>query len=111
VVVVVLDSTRPLSQFDASFTEGRLTITVLNKRDLVPLSVPGIISVSAGRNENIAAVVMAICKKLGVDDFDLSSPVCFTSRQHDIMQKLACAVDAAVACGLITELINGPADV
>ncbi len=110
-VLLVLDSTRPISQFDASILEGRPTVTVLNKRDIVPLSVPGTISISATFNENIASVIIAIREKLGIETFDLTEPACFTQRQHNIMHRLISAADAPTARDLITELINGPLSV
>ena len=107
-ILLVLDSMRPMAQFDASSLPGRPTVTVLNKRDVVALSMPGTISVSAARNENIAAVITAIRAQLGVEGFDLASAVCFTRRQEDIISRLTSAPDRATVRGLITELLKGP---
>jgi len=107
-ILLVLDSTRPLTQFDASSLPDRPIVTVLNKRDVVALNMPGTVSVSAARNENIAAVITAIRAELGIEGFDLASAVCFTRRQENIISQLAAAPDRATDLSLITQLIKGP---
>jgi tRNA modification GTPase len=110
-IILVLDSTRPIAQFDASFLAGRPVVTVCNKSDIATLNVPGAISISAANGDNLAALVAAIRTRLGIDTFDLSAPAPFTPRQQDILQRLVSAPDHASAVILITELLNCPVKV
>ncbi len=110
-VLLVLDSTRPLTQFDVSILGYRPTVTIMNKRDLVPINLPGTISISAIRDENIASVIAAIHSRLGIDKLELSSPCCFTARQEHILRAIAQATAVNDMRSLITQLINGPSGV
>jgi tRNA modification GTPase len=110
-VILVLDSARPSSQFDAAMLAGRPTITACNKSDIGHLDVPGAVHICATKGENITALAASISAALGVDVFDLTQAVPFTPRQQDILSRLASAADTAAATGLTTELLNGPLSV
>jgi tRNA modification GTPase len=106
-VVLVLDSTKPASQFDASLLAGCRVVTACNKCDLARLDIVGAVAISASLGQNIPSLIEAIRIALGVIGFDLAAPAAFTARQHGILTGLTGADGEAATRGLITELLNG----
>jgi tRNA modification GTPase len=107
-VLLVLDSTRPASQFDIAMLEGKPSITVCNKSDIAFLDIAGAIHISAAAGHNIDVLLKAIHAKLGAADFALDQAVPFTTRQKRLLRQLAKAKNIAAAKASITELLNGP---
>ena len=123
-VLLVLDNSQTNDRLDKEFLTkiGRKRVlTVLNKCDLpakfdahkfVPrvglpeaLSSPVKINAKEGAGiENLLEKVRQIC---GVADFDLKTPVCFTQRQNNLLQKLILTKSTQQAPSIITELLNG----
>ena len=98
---------------------GKRLLTILNKSDLPakldPDSLPEMlsekISLSAKRATGIEQLIARIPQICGVTDFDPASAVCFTARQHALLEHLQRAQSKRDATLVITELLNGCIDV
>ena len=93
--------------------EGKV-LTLLNKSDLpakfdtamLPDTLGNIVQISAKFGtgiENLTEKIREIC---GVADFDLQQPVCFTSRQENLLKQLKKTKSKQQAVSIITDLLN-----
>ncbi len=123
-VLLVLDNSQTSDQLDERLVEKiaeKLVLTCLNKSDLpakfdtrkfirrggLPEILSNIVPISAKEGigvENLLEKIRRIC---GVVDFDLKTPVVFTSRQEEVLQQLKNAKSKQQATSIITELLNG----
>ena len=62
---------------------------------------------SAKLGTGIENLLKKIQEILAVDEFDLKQPVCFTSRQENLLEQLKQAKSKKQAGSIITELLNG----
>ena len=94
--------------------EGKV-LTLLNKSDLpakfdtamLPEMLGNTVQISAKFGTGIENLTEKIREACGVADFDLQQPVCFTSRQEDLLGQLKKAKSKQEAALIITELLNG----
>ena len=122
-ILLVLDNSESIEQISGSLIkiiEGKKFLTIINKSDLPPLlditKLPGnlgsnIVKISALSGTGIDELAEKVSEITGVKNFDMSQPVCFTSRQEGLLKKIAEAKSKETAQSLITELLSGPADV
>ena len=117
-VLLVLDNNQPAEQLDEKLLEkiaDKKVLTILNKSDLplrfdadkLPQILANTVQISAkfGNGiENLCEKIRQIC---GVDNFDLKSTICFTSRQENLLKQLKKAKSKQQAVSIITELLNG----
>lgn len=97
-----------------SEVEGKV-LTVLNKCDLptrrdaekLPQILANTVKISAKLGTGIENLLEKILQICGVIGFDLHSPVCFTSRQENLLKQLKKAKSKRRALSIITELLNG----
>ena len=120
-VLLVLDGSRAGAEYKGSGVapaiEGRKVALVLNKSDLgaeldpeeLGLNFDGCVRISAREDLGIDELVERIRTVLGVADFDVNQPVCFTDRQRRLLRDLGQAKDKRQAKSLITELLNAQA--
>jgi len=120
-VLLVLDNSEPVSQLDERLIKKiakKRVLTVLNKSDLparlVTAELPEVlantvrISAKFGTGiDNLAERIRHLC---GVADFDLHEPICFTSRQENLLKQLRKAASKSQAASIITEVLNGQID-
>jgi tRNA modification GTPase len=118
IVLLVLDNNQPAEPLDEKLLEkiaDKKILTVLNKSDLpagfdadkLPQILANTVQISAkfGNGiENLCEKIRQIC---GVDNFDLKSTICFTSRQKNLLKQLQKAKSKQQAVSAITELLNG----
>jgi tRNA modification GTPase len=116
-VLLVLDSNQPAEQLDEKLLEkiaDKKVLTILNKSDLplrfdadkLPQILANTVQISAkfGNGiENLCEKIRQIC---GVDNFDLESMICFTSRQENLLKQLKKTKSKQQAVSVITELLN-----
>jgi tRNA modification GTPase len=125
-VLLVLDNSQTNDQLDDRFgekiagkpvlseAEGKV-LTVLNKSDLppkfdigkLPEILSNIVPISAKDGTGIENLLEKIRRICGVADFDLKTPVVFTSRQEEVLKRLKNAKSKQQATSIITELLNG----
>ncbi len=113
-IIFVLDSSRDI-EFDYSifneFTSKKI-LTVLNKSDLtqnfnvnkLPVFLSTIVHISAKKQIGIDDLASSIRRILGVNKFDIRTPICFTDRQKILLEKLKYAESIAQAAALIEAL-------
>ncbi len=117
-VMLVLDNSQTSDQLDERLVEriaGKKVLTVLNKSDLPPKFDTGklpeilsnIVPISAKKGIGIENLLEKIRRVCGVTDFDLKTPVVFTSRQENLLKQLKNAKSKQQATSIITELLNG----
>jgi tRNA modification GTPase len=117
-VLLVLDNNQPADQLDEKLLEriaGKKIVTVLNKCDLpaefdahkLPEILSNIVQISAKLGTGIENLLKKILQICSVIDFDLHSPVCFTSRQESLLKQLKKVKSKQQAVSIITELLNG----
>ncbi len=118
IVLLVLDNSRPTEELDVRLLE-RITdkqiITILNKSDLpakfdtgrLPQTLSSPVQISAKESTGIEKLNEKIRRTSGTADFDLQQPVCFTSRQENLLKQLRNAKSKQQATSIITELLNG----
>lgn len=117
-VLLVLDNSRKDIKLDKGLLKtlsGKTTITVLNKSDLLsrfnnrslPPFLSDVVRISAKTGAGVNKLLAGIRQKTKVDDFDITLPVCITSRQERLIKKLISAKSKPQAARLITELLNG----
>ena len=103
-----------------TFDSSVINISVrLNKSDLsagfdtdkLPLSLVDMVQISAKFSTGIENLTKKILRILGVADFDLKQAVCITDRQENLLKKLIRTKSKKQAAALITELLNGRADI
>ncbi|MHC4265876.1 MAG: GTPase [Planctomycetota bacterium] len=122
IVLFVLDINQVIDNRENKFFQkiaGRKVITVLNKSDLSakleqdksPQGLDNIAVISAKNRTGIDKLFEKILETTGTFNFDLSSPVCFTSRQENLMRQLCSSKLKEPALSIITELLNGDVSV
>ena len=116
-VLLVLDNSKTNDRLDKEFLKKigeKRVLTVLNKCDLsagfdtskLPESMSNSIRISAKEGTGIENMLEKIRQICGAADFDLITPVCFTQRQNNLLQKLKNAKSTQQAASIITELLN-----
>jgi tRNA modification GTPase len=121
-VLLVLDNSQPADKIDDRVAEriaGKKIITVLNKSDLptkfdagrLPEGLSNTIQISAKLGTGIEKLKESILQTSGVANFDPQQPVCFTTRQENLLRQLTKAESKQQAASNITELLNGPSRV
>ena len=83
--------------------EGGLEVRGLGEEEL-GFDFDGWVRISAKADCGIDELIDEIRKVLGIADFDLTQPVCFTDRQRRLLSSLGQAKDKRQAKSLITEL-------
>ena len=117
-VLLVLDNSQPderLNEYLLEKIAETKIITVLNKCDLPARFDAGKLSeilsntvqISAKDGTGIENLLEKIRQICGVADFDLKTPVVFTSRQEEVLKRLKNAKSKQQATSIITELLNG----
>jgi len=117
-VMLVLDNSQPderLNEYLLEKIADKKIITVLNKCDLpakfetdkLPKILSDTIQISAREGTGIENLLEKIRRVCGVTDFDLKTPVVFTSRQENLLKQLKNAKSKQQATSIITELLNG----
>lgn len=117
-VLLVLDNSQPTEKLDDSIIEriaGKKVITVLNKSDLpakfdtgkLPQALSDAVQISARQGDGIEKLKEKILQTCGAADFNPQQPVCFTSRQENLLRQLIHAESKQQAASTITELLNG----
>jgi tRNA modification GTPase len=117
-VLLVLDNSTSGIQLDDRLLEkiaDKLVLTVLNKSDLpagfdtgkLPEILTNTVQISAQFGTGIQNLMERIQQLCGVAGFDLQTPVCFTSRQENLLEQLQKAKSRKQAASIITELLNG----
>ena len=117
-VLLVLDNSRANDRLDKGFLKkigGKIILTVLNKCDLppgfdtnkLPETLSSSVKISAKEGTGIENLLKKVRQICGVADFDLKTPVCFTDRQHHLLQQLQIAKSTQQAASIITELLKG----
>jgi tRNA modification GTPase len=124
-ILLVLDNSQPDERFNEyllekiaekpvlSEAEGKV-LTVLNKSDLppkfdigkLPETLSNSVQISAKEGTGIENLIEKIRQITGVADFDLKTPVVFTSRQEVVLKRLKNAKSKQQATSIITELLN-----
>jgi len=121
-VLLVLDASEPFDRLDPVMLDrisGKRLLTILNKSDLPAKLDPDNlreilcerISLSAKLATGIEQLIAKIPQICGVTDFDVFSAICFTARQHALLEQLQHAQSRRDATSVITELLNGSLDV
>lgn len=121
-VLLVLDNNQPTEQLDEKLLEriaDKKIVTVLNKSDLparfdtakLPQILANTVKISAKLGTGIENLLKKIQQLCGVDNFDLESAICFTSRQENLLKQLKKAKSQQQALSIITELLNAPLSV
>ena len=116
-ILLVLDITQPADQLDTNLLKkisGKKILTVLNKSDLpaklnikeLPEILTNPTKISAETGTAIETLKEKIIKITDTEDFDLHAPVCFTTRQNDLLTQLATAQSKTKITSAITELLN-----
>jgi len=125
-ILLVLDNSQANDQLDERLLEkiagkpvlseakGKV-LTVLNKCDLptrfdtsrLPEILSNVLQISAKEGAGIESLLEKIRRICGVADFDLKTPVVFTSRQENLLKQLKNAKSKQQATSIITELLNG----
>lgn len=96
VLIIVLDGSCPLGRFTLHAAEDQSVILAINKSDLrqsldsnnYPFTCTERVNLSAHTGQGVEELTVALRRATSVDGFDLSRPVCVTSRQIEIVEKL-----------------------
>ena len=118
IVLLILDNSQPAEELDTLLLERiphRQIITVLNKSDLptkfdigrLPRAFSNTVHISAKEGTGIEKLNEKIIKTIRATDFDLREPVCFTTRQENLLKKLTNIKSKQKATSIITELLKG----
>jgi len=116
-VLVVLDNSQTKNTLGKKLLKkiaDKKIITILNKCDLptkfdpaeLPKTLADTIKINAKAGTGIENLLKKIRQLSGAADFDLQSPVCFTERQKNLLQKLTSAKTKKLARQIISELLN-----
>jgi tRNA modification GTPase len=118
IVLLVLDNSEPTNQLDKSLINiltNKKVLTVLNKSDLPCRfkagNLPNVINISAKSGKGIDRLCEKIQQVAGIESFDLNQPICFTSRQKQLLKRFADVKSKDTAQSIITELLSGPPNV
>jgi tRNA modification GTPase len=118
IVLLVLDNSQLYEAFNAQIIErmsNKTIITVLNKSDLpsrfdtdkLPGSLSNPVKISAKQGAGIDNLKHKIQQISGITNFDPQQPICFTTRQENLLEQLTKAQSKQQASSIITELLNG----
>jgi tRNA modification GTPase len=118
IVLLVLDNSQPVQEFNEQLLEkigNKKIFTVLNKSDLpaqfdagrLPEILLNTVQISAKEGTGIERLSEKIIKTIGAADFDLREPVCFTTRQENLLKKLTNVNSEQQAASIVTELLKG----
>ncbi len=118
-ILLVLDNSHPADQLDGKLLEkftSKKVLTVLNKSDLpakfdtkkLPPALADTVLVSAKFQTNIDTLINKTQTLTATHQLDLHAPICFTTRQQDLLEKLKNAKSKPSASSIITKLLNGP---
>jgi tRNA modification GTPase len=118
IVLLVLDNSRPAEGFSEQLLKkigSKKIITVLNKSDLptqfdagkLPETLSNTVKISAKEGTGVENLNKKIIMALDAADFDLREPVCFTTRQENLLKKLTNTKSKQQATLIITELLSG----
>jgi tRNA modification GTPase len=119
-VLLVLNNNQTNDQVDSCLLKkiaDKKVLTVLNKSDLpakldagrLPQMLANIVQISAKLGTGIENLHEKIQQLCGITGFDLHTPVCFTSRQENLLKQLKKTESKNEADQIITELLNGRA--
>jgi len=115
-ILLVLDSSREI-EFDYNlfykFTNKKI-LTVLNKSDLpqkfdlntLPDFLSNAVQISAKEQKGIDKLISSIRETIGVSDFDLQTPICFTDRQANLLKKINQTKSKEQAIDIMEELLQ-----
>jgi len=117
-VLVVLDNSQTKNALGKKLLKkiaDKKIITILNKCDLpakfdpaeLPKTLADTIKISVKAGTGIENLLKKIRRLSDAADFDLQSPVCFTDRQKNLLQKLTTAKTKKLARQIISGLLNG----
>ncbi|UCF43233.1 MAG: 50S ribosome-binding GTPase [Planctomycetota bacterium] len=117
-ILFVLDNNQSADQFDDKLLDKfsvRKILTVLNKSDLpakldakkLPSVLSDTVLISAKFQTNIDTLINKIQDLIANRQLDLHTPVCFTSRQEELLEKLKNARSKSSAGAVISKLLNG----
>jgi tRNA modification GTPase len=121
-ILLVLDNSEPAEQLTKTLNDrlaGKKVLTVLNKSDLprrldstkLPSALSNTVLISAKLGNRIDQLCAEIQRLAGVENFDLNQPICFTSRQEQLLKQLTNADSKDKVGGIITQLLSGPPNV
>lgn len=119
-IILVLDGGRDI-EFDYNiFKElaNKKILTVLNKSDLtqnfninkIPDFLSNIVRISAKKQTGIENLLSSIRQTLGINDFDIHTPICFTDRQKMLLEKVKITESIQQAAIVIQILQNDKKD-
>ncbi|HIJ67122.1 MAG TPA: GTP-binding protein [Planctomycetes bacterium] len=118
-VLFVLDGSEKIEnqevKLNVDLLKGKKILFVFNKRDVVQkadvsqldIDFAASISISAKTGDRIELLVERIREILGVSDFCLNKPVCFTQRQLELVKLLSKAKARSMAETVIKQLLQG----
>ncbi len=118
-VLFVLDGSKAIRARELRFKRDLLkdikVLVVLNKLDLgkkadqsqLDLDFTASVSISAKSGDRIELLLKRIREVLGVADFGLNTPVCFTQRQLELLELTSRTETKSQAEAVITELLGG----
>jgi tRNA modification GTPase len=120
-VLLVLDNSQPASQLELHLVKKiakKRVLTILNKSDLpcalditeLPQTLANTVQMSAKLGTGLEKLAEKIRQTCGVNNFDLRQPVCFSSRQENLLKKLNKVRSKSDAFSIVTELLDGPID-
>ena len=119
-VLFVLDGSKTIRDEELKtkrdLLRGKKVLVVLNKLDLgitlnesqLNLDFAGCVSISAKSGDRIERLLKGIKEVLGVADFNLNAPICFTQRQCELLELLLQTEAKPRAKAVITELLSSP---
>ena len=118
IILLVLDSTQPAAQIESHWFEDLPDIPcliVLNKSDQpsqlnlkdLNLDPTVAVSISAKQETGLPELLDRIERTLNIEDFDITQPLCITSRQHEAVSQILKAQTMAQAQCRLTHLLNG----
>jgi tRNA modification GTPase len=118
IILLILDASQPAAQIESQWFEDLPEVpclTVLNKsdrpgqlnlKDLNPKPAH-VISVSALQQTGLTELLDQIERTLNITDFDITQPLCITSRQRDGVKQILTAQTMAQAKDRLEFVLNG----
>jgi len=121
-VLLVLDSSKGIEQLEQSLLgklKGKKVLAVLNKSDLdkkidaenLPTDCADVVEISAKDSVGIETLSAKIQDCLGVIDFNVSQPICITTRQQNLLFDVIQADNQPRAKDVIQDLLIGEVSV
>ena len=114
-VLVVLDARDSARRTQLSHRlQGKCVITALNKSDLLkanetvdrPQGLGPVLEISAKQGTGISGLRQCVRQSLGVVDFDLNAPVCFTERQRCLLADIRACNTRKQIIDMIDTMLN-----